>query len=237
MNVVCVAAHQDDEMNCLGTLIKCAARGDKITVITVSNGDKGGQYDTAMPHEEMARLRMAESAAIVGSLGGSYYCLGQEDEQVEDNRQAREGVARLLRQVGADLVLTCPLRDYNPDHYITGEIVFHAVMLSTVRTMYEDLPVLDHAPAMYYFDSLAGIEFEPTYYVDITAVFARKCALLRDHFTTQMLNMAKFGGWDLVTYSEIMGRFRGLQCGVQYAEAFRPELRWPRGQPGVLLPS
>jgi hypothetical protein len=52
-----------------------------------------------------------------------------------------------------------------------------------------------------------------------------------------MLNMAKFGGWDLVTLSQVVNRFRGLQCGVQYAEAFRPELRWPRTQPGVLLPS
>ena len=201
MNVVCVGAHQDDEMQCLGTLIKCAQRGDRVTVITISNGDKGGQYDLNIPHAEMARLRMAESRAVVESLGGQYYCLGQEDEYVEDNREIRDGLARLLRQVGADLVLTSPPCDYNPDHVITGEITFHAVMLSTVRTMYEDLPVLDHTPAMYYHDSVAGIGFEPTYYVDISAVFERKCALLRDSFKTQMLNMAKFGGWDLVTLS------------------------------------
>jgi N-acetylglucosamine malate deacetylase 1 len=237
MNVVCVGAHQDDEMTCLGTLIKCAQRGDQVTVITLSNGDKGGQYDTHIPHEEMARIRIAESTAIATSLGGKYYCLGQEDEQIEDNRAAREGVTRLLRQARADLVLTCPLRDYNPDHYITGEIVYHAVMLTTVRTMYEDVPILDRTPALYYFDSCAGIEFEPTYYVDVTDVFDRKCQLLQDHFQTQMMNMQAFGGWDLVTYTQILNRFRGLQCGVHYAEAFRPELRWPRAQPGVLLPS
>ena len=46
MNVVCVAAHQDDiEANCLGTLLKYQQRGDvTITNVVISNGDKGVQY-------------------------------------------------------------------------------------------------------------------------------------------------------------------------------------------------
>jgi len=55
-------------------------------------------------------------------------------------------------------------------------------------------------------------------------------------YRTQMINMKTFGGWDLVTYSEVVNRFRGLQCGVDYAEAFRQELRWPRARPGWFLP-
>jgi LmbE family N-acetylglucosaminyl deacetylase len=236
MNIVCVGAHQDDEMNCLGTLIKCVQRGDHVAVATISNGDKGAQYDPSFPHDEISRVRIAESSAIMQALGGSYYCMGQEDEYIEDNRQARNWVTRILREARADLVLTCPLNDYNPDHSITGEIVFHAVMLTTVRTMDEiEAPPLDRVPAMYYCDSCAGIEFEPAFYVDISDVFDRKrelCGLFR----TQMINMQVFGGWDLVTYAEVLNRFRGLQCGVQYAEAFRPELRWPRARPGILLP-
>ncbi len=235
MNVVFVGAHQDDEMNCLGTLIKYSRRGDRVSVITISNGDKGAQYDPSMPHEEVARIRMAESAAIMEALGGTYHCLGQEDEQIVDNREVREGLTRLLRQLRADVVITCPPQDYNPDHYITGEITYHAVMLTTVRTMYEDVPILDATPAMYYTDTCAGLHFEPMFYVDISDVFAYKCELLQ-HFKTQMINMQVFGGYDLVTYSEIMNRFRGLQCGVRYAEAFRAETRWPRARPGVLLP-
>ena len=40
--------------------------------------------------------------------------------------------------------------------------------------------------------------------------------------------MKAIGDWDLVEYIEIVGRFRGLQSGVTYAEAFRAATRWPR---------
>jgi len=75
MNVVCVGAHQDDEMHCLGTLIKYANRGDHIVIAAISNGDKGGQYDPSIPHGEIARIRAEESGGVARALGGSYTCL------------------------------------------------------------------------------------------------------------------------------------------------------------------
>ncbi len=41
MNVVSVMAHQDDEMFCLGTMLKCTARGDALWFITLTDGSKG----------------------------------------------------------------------------------------------------------------------------------------------------------------------------------------------------
>lgn len=235
MNVVCVAAHQDDEMNALGTMIKCAARGDKITIITVSNGDKGGQFNPGMPHEEITRIRIGESTAVAQALGGAYYCLGQEDEYIADTREARDRLTELLRVAQADLVFTCPPNDYNPDHSITGEITFHAVMLTTVRTMTWEATPLERTPAMFYMDTCAGADFMPTDYVDISEVFEKKVELCGLHIS-QMANMQTFGGWDLATYARVVNRFRGLQCYVQYAEAFRAEMRWPRATPYEFLP-
>ncbi len=235
MNIVCIGAHQDDEMSCLGTLIKYAQRGDRITIVSVSNGDKGGQYDPSVPHAEIAQQRIHEATMVAEALGGSYHCIGQEDEYIEDNRAVRDAVTAILRTAKADVVITCPLNDYNPDHYITGEITYHAVMLSTVQTIDLGVAPLENTPAMYYYDTTAGVGFDPELYVDISDVFERKCELLRLH-ESQMINMETFGGWDLVTYSEIVGRFRGLQCGVSYAEAFRTEQRWPRARAQVLLP-
>jgi L-alanine-DL-glutamate epimerase-like enolase superfamily enzyme len=34
-------AHQDDEMQCLGTMLKCRARGDRLFFITLTDGAKG----------------------------------------------------------------------------------------------------------------------------------------------------------------------------------------------------
>jgi len=40
----------------------------------------------------------------------------------------------------------------------------------------------------------------------------------------------------LLEIAEVVGRFRGLQCGVRYAEGFRAVKSWPRTNPGSLLP-
>ncbi|NLV73756.1 MAG: hypothetical protein GXY52_03585 [Chloroflexi bacterium] len=235
MNVVMVGAHQDDEMSAVGTLLKCAARGDSVSLVSISNGDKGGQFDPSIPHDEISRIRIAECTAVAEALGGHYYCLGQEDEYIADTRETRDQLTELLRVLKADLVLTSPPNDYNPDHIITGEIVFHAVMLTTVRTMTWEAVPLERTPAMYYVDSTGGIGFEPTDYVDISDVFERKLEICALH-KSQMANMATFGGWDLVTYAKVVNRYRGLQCSVEYAEAFRAEMRWPRAMPYDFLP-
>ena len=237
MNVVCVAAHQDDiEANCLGTLLKYQQRGDvTITNVVISNGDKGAQYDITMPYEEVARMRNAEAASVAEALGGSYYCMGQSDEYIHDTDEARNQLTDILRQARADLVFALPPADYNTDHIVAGQIAFHACLLAAVRTVFTDHDPLPQNPAMYYMDTAIGLDWQPTHYVDISDVWERKCELLRLH-KSQMRNMEQFGGWDLVAYCRTIQAFRGMQCGVAYAEAFKPCLAWPRLRPGNWLP-
>jgi hypothetical protein len=70
-------------------------------------------------------------------------------------------------------------------------------------------------------------DFEPSFYVDISAQMARKQELARMH-VSQMASMKSQSDWDLAEAIEILGRFRGLQSGVKYAEAFRLCARYPR---------
>jgi N-acetylglucosamine malate deacetylase 1 len=237
LNVVCVAAHQDDiELHCLGTLVKYQEQGSvAITNVVISNGDKGGQFDLSLSYEQIAAIRQQEATAVAEALGGHYVCMGQTDEYIRDTDEARNELVDILRAAKADLVFAAPPVDYNTDHIVSSELTFHAVMLSFVRTIYTDHPPLPKCPAVYYMDPVTGLDWQPTDYVDITDVFERKCELLRLH-ASQMRNMQTSGGWDLVKYAHIMGAFRGLQCGVEYAEAFKPALAWPRLRPGKWLP-
>ena len=59
MNIVAVAAHQDDvELSCLGTLVKFKQRGDAdITIVALTNGNKGSQHDPKTPYEQVAATR------------------------------------------------------------------------------------------------------------------------------------------------------------------------------------
>lgn len=237
MNIVCVGAHQDDiEVNCVGTLLRYRQKGDvNITIVVVSNGDKGFQFAPSTPYEEVTRVRNAEATKVAEALGGRFVCMGQSDEYIRDTDEARNQLVDLLREAQADVVFTLPPVDYNTDHMVTSQITFHATMLSFVPTIFTDHDPLSSCPVMYYMDAVAGLEWQPTHYVDITDVWERKCELLRFH-ESQMENSRKFGGFDLVGLSQVSNAYRGLQSRVQYAEAFKPCLAWPRVRAGNVLP-
>jgi N-acetylglucosamine malate deacetylase 1 len=237
MNIVCVAAHQDDiEVQCLGTLLKYQKQGGHtFTNVVLSNGDKGAQYDIHMPYAEIARIRAGEATAVAQALGGRYVSLNLPDEYIRDTDETRNWLVDVLREAKADLVFTLPPVDYNTDHMVSGQITFHAVMLAAVKTIFTDHAPLAKTPPLYYMDAIMGLEWQPTHYVDISDVFERKCELCRLH-ESQMVNSRVWGGMDLVKLSQVVGAFRGMQCGVEYAEAFKPALAWPRVHPGNWLP-
>ena len=60
MNVVSIMAHQDDEMRCLGTMLKCRARGDQLFFVTLTDGTKGFVQNPHIDPAEAARIRHAE---------------------------------------------------------------------------------------------------------------------------------------------------------------------------------
>jgi LmbE family N-acetylglucosaminyl deacetylase len=230
-----VGAHQDDELGCLGTLIRYREHGSRITTVSLSNGDKGGQHDPSIPNAVIAQTRIDEATRMVAELGGTYHCLGLEDGFVFDSREIRLALADILREAQADVVLTLPSSDYNNDHVMAGQIALHASLMAAINTIATSAPPLPRAPAVLFMDTIVGLDFQPTHYVDITDQFAEKARLLRMH-DSQMQSQPNITGWDLVTHAEVVGRFRGQQCGVQYAEGFRPALRTPLLRPGWVLP-
>jgi len=236
LSVVSVGAHQDDELGCLGTLIRYRDQGWRITTVSVSNGDKGGQHDPSMPHAVVAQTRIDEATRMVAELGGEYFCLGLEDGFIFDSRDIRLALAEILRAARADVVLTLPPTDYNNDHIMAGQIALHASLIAAINVIETRSPALSRAPSVLLMDTIVGLDFQPTHYVDITDQFEEKTRLLRMH-DSQMRSQPNITGWDLVTHAEVVGRFRGQQCGVQYAEGFRPVLRTPLLRPGWVLPS
>lgn len=235
LSVVSVGAHQDDELSCLGTLIRCADRGDRITTISISNGNKGRLHDLTLTSEEITQIRIGEASAVASALGGTYHCLGLEDEYVEDTKEIRVALTRLLREVQADIVLTCPPTDYQEDHIRAGAIASHAAWLAGLVSVDVGAPALEKHAQVFYFDSICGLDFQPVHYVDVSEVFERKLELLRLH-ASQNSVQPHATGWNLIDHCVIVNRFRGLQSNVAHAEGFRPLLRVPMVRTGNPLP-
>jgi len=239
-SIVALEAHPDDvELGCLGTLAAYRAQRPEtsITIAALTLGDRGSAVDPTKTPDDISQEREREATSVATALEADFRFLGQKDCFTDDAPDAAgtEAFVRLLREVRADLVLAPPPADYHRDHMVASRIAEHACMLATVPTLFRDATPLTQSPQLLYMDPITGLGADPSVYIDITEVFERKCELLRLH-ASQMASMQKWGGWDLVEYGEIMGRYRGLQSGVAYAEAFTPSRAWPRLRTEARLP-
>lgn len=224
--VLVVTAHPDDvDFGSAGTIATWTDAGLEVVYCIVTDGQAGGR-DPSVSRADMAALRQAEQIAAAKCVGVTdVRFLGYQDGQVEATLDLRRDIARVIRQVRPDRVVSqSPERVYtrlqvsHPDHRAVGS--------ATLDAVYPD------ARNPFTFPELAqeGLESwtvrevwiaggpQPTDYVDVTDHFHRKVAALRAHQsqTGHMDNLEDFlRGW--LSRSAALG---GLPEG-RLAEAFQ----------------
>ncbi|MEV5000506.1 PIG-L family deacetylase [Nocardioides sp. LML1-1-1.1] len=132
---LCIVAHPDDlDFGSAGTVATWTAAGTDVTYCILTDGDAGG-FDADVAREEIGPLRRAEQRAAAGVVGVSdVRFLGYRDGQLELTLDLRRDIARVIRQVRPQRVLTSsPERNWewidnsHPDHMVTGEATLRAV--------------------------------------------------------------------------------------------------------------
>lgn len=221
MNVVSIMAHQDDEMRCLGTLLKCRARGDQLFFITLTDGSKGFVQNPGIPRAEAARIRDAEMRTVAGAVGAAYDNLGELDEFLYDTPEVRLRLLEAIRRTRADLIFTHYDQDYNLDHTITHSLVRQCAMHACLPLLPTESPPLAQHPAIFLVEPHGPFVFPATHYVDISAYHAEKVALLLRH-ASQEEAMQMGTGSGLEAMARRLDAYRGEQVGCAYAECFLP---------------
>ena len=149
------------------------------------------------------------------------------------NIEHRDMVVELIRKVQPDFIITHSPTDYMPDHREVSKLVFDASFAASVPQYGKGGKAA--VTPIYYMDNLAGLNFNPTEYVDITDEIDLKIDMLECH-VSQLKWMRDHDHIDFAEFVRSCSRFRGLQCGVQYAEAFSQEMVWPKVTTRRLLP-
>ncbi len=133
--VLMICAHPDDvDFGSAGSLALWSKAGAAVTYCLVTSGDAGGS-DRSSTRLERAALRESEQRAAAATVGVTdVRFLGYRDGRVEYSLELRRDLARVIRQVRPDRVLTqSPLvnldRIYasHPDHLATGQAALAAV--------------------------------------------------------------------------------------------------------------
>ena len=240
MNILAIGAHPDDvESQCGGTLAKYVKAGHKVFTATATNGNVGSK---TLSMEEIAKVRKEEAKKAAALIGAEYICLDYDDEMFFEDKQARLKFINLVRYCKADVILTHNPVDYNPDHELTSKIINDiAVMIPIAKVKTESAPY-DKIPAIFYFEPAMGMGFVPGEFVDITDVFETKMAMCREHKSQSLWmkdNYTETVGKSDDDYFDsvrVMAQFRGLQCGVKYAEGFIAAYDAFRIRPYRILP-
>ena len=234
MKVLAIGCHPDDiEIGCAGTLAKYKKLGHDVTVVHVCNGNLG---HVIIEPEELGKMRIQE-AKNAGALAGiNVRTLDIGDLLVYgDKKEHRDKMTALIAEEQPDVIIThCP-DDYMPDHNAVSQLVFDAAFAASVA----HYPAVNNNPAkvtpIYYMETLAGVGSLPTEYVDISEFIDLKLEMLECH-ESQLTWMRDHDNIDFAEFVKTCARFRGIQCGVQYAEAFTKCMFWPKVVPGTLLP-
>jgi LmbE family N-acetylglucosaminyl deacetylase len=234
MKVLAVGAHPDDlELLCGGTLARFAAEGHSVTMCHVSRGDRGS-YEHSM--EEIAAIRLAEASEGARLLGASHVTLGLSDGEVNASDPSQQRLAiDLIRQISPDLILTHDPCDYMSDHVEAGHLFEDASFIASLPLFETEHPGRPPVPALYFFDTVTGLGFKPSEYVDISNFLETKIAALEAH-RSQVIWMGEHDGIDFIEIARVASRYRGIQAGASYAEGFRPCLKSLRPRTVRLLP-
>jgi len=234
MNILAIGAHPDDlEISCGGTLIRYVNEGHKVTMCTVSGGDMG--HAIIMP-EELVDIRRKESEEAARIIGADFCSLDSSDGFIESSdKGSRQKLIEIIRQTRPDVIITHNPDDYMRDHIQAGSLAYDASFISSLPHILTETGHTTFIPPVFFMDTLAGIGFIPTEYVDISEVIDQKLKALACH-ESQIKWLKDHDGIDFLDFVKTCNKYRGLQASVPYAEGFRQYAGWPRLTTKRLLP-
>lgn len=242
MNVLAIGCHPDDlEIACAGTLARYVQQGDKVFMCHVANGNLG--HAIIMP-DELKKIRREEAKKAAQVIGAESFTIDLDDQSVEAcSPESIAKLTELIRYTKPDVIITHNEDDYMRDHTQTNQLALTASFGATVPhfkgSLVQGVECASQAHGkvvpIFYMDTLAGVGFIPTEYVDITDTIETKLESLACH-ESQIKWMLEHDKIDFLDFVRTCSKYRGLQCSVPYAEGFRQYAGWPRFTTKRLLP-
>jgi len=185
---------------------------DKLLVASVlERGKRDMDGDTVQPEQEDV-IGAPRNFGVAGELG------------VQVTVEAREALARVLREHRPDVVFAHHFDDLHPDHAACGRLAREAWYLAGLQRLAE----LDGGPPARrprrLFHFMGHQPFTPTLVVDIDAVWERKVEVIRCY--ASQLEPAHEGdegahflfGADVLARAETKARTYGEAIGCRYGE-------------------
>lgn len=212
--LLAIGAHYDDcVFGVPGILLQAVRKNYRVVILAII-----GDYSNWDPAKGRDQELLNVSTQLAKERGMEMRFLKYASMKFEANLEAKRAVAEVVAEVKPETALMLWPRDRHPDHEAASAIC-HAALRQPGALVGDAV----RAPRrIYAYDNGPGhtIGFEPNTFVDVTADWSvatewlgRLMAFVRNKpFDPQVIDGA-------VNVKETLAKYRGLACGVKYAEA------------------
>ena len=191
MNIIAIGAHPDDiEYGCGGTLMRHIKRGDQVTFVVMSRGEKGGDPEH----------RVQEAREAARKIGADLKMFEYPDAEIPQSHEVIDKLEKLIKTLEPRRVYTHSVKDTHQDHRNVAYASIAAARFVPEILAYE-------SPSLY-------LKFNPNYYVDISNYIDKKIDLLNRFSSQNGKDYMK------INAIRGLSQFRGLAPSVSHAEAF-----------------
>lgn len=215
-NILVVAAHPDDEaLGCGGTLAKHISNGDNVKVVFLSDGETS-RNEIKNNSINLRKKNAINSLKILGVKKTNIIFNSLPDNALDSIPLIK--IAKILEEIKSifkpDIIYTHFGNDLNVDHraaYNATLIAFRPQPKESARKIFcfEILSSTD-------WSSNINSPFNPNYFVNIEKFYKKKIASVKAYKT----EIKKDPHSRSLKNIENLAGFRGMSCGVKYAEAF-----------------
>jgi LmbE family N-acetylglucosaminyl deacetylase len=148
LRIIVFGAHPDDcEIQAGGCAALWSAKGHKVKLVSVTNGDIGHWREKG---PALARRRKAEVERADKLLGATTEVLNIHDGELMPTLENRRTITRLIREWQADVVISPRPNDYHPDHRYVSVLVQDSAYMVTVPFFCPETPALKKNPVFLY---------------------------------------------------------------------------------------
>jgi bacillithiol biosynthesis deacetylase BshB1 len=172
LDILVIAAHPDDaELGCSGTIASHVAKGYKVGIVDLTQGEMGtrGTPET----------RMEEAAAASKVLGlAARENLGFKDIYFKDDEYHQLELIKVIRKYRPEIVLANAVTDRHPDHGKGASLATHACFMSGLRRIETVLDGMEQEAwrPKFVYHYIQNNYIEPDFIVDITPFWDTKIA-------------------------------------------------------------
>lgn len=224
LDILVIAAHPDDaELACSGTIAAHVAKGHKVGIVDLTQGEMGTRGTP--------ELRLQESAEAAKILGlSARENLGFKDIYFKDDPEHQHELIKIIRKYRPEIVLANAVTDRHPDHGKGGSLATNACFMSGLRKIETSLNGENQEPwrPKFVYHYIQNNYIEPDFIFDISDYWDTKIssimAFKSQFFDPNSQEPASFiSSPEFLPFIESRARELGHRIMAKYGEGFTVE--------------